>query len=870
MFGALQRGLAALVVTSLVACGGGGGGGSETAAPAANRAPRATVLASGDVGAVGADVHGTLGGMIRLDGTASSDDDHDTLSYEWTLVAKPAASQLVLPAAGAATLEWRPDAIGVYTVALKVSDSKGGSSTQQLTITVDNHAPVSSLAVTAQFTAVPMTAPTQAVTVGASIVLDATASTDPDGHAVTVTFELTERPAASSAALTTLGKTARLATDTTGLFKVKVKGSDGRGGSFESLYTFNADNRAPNPVVATAVQPLVADAGQGAVQASVGYDVVLNGTGSSDPDGDPLTHGWLMTSRPPGSAAALSSANGTATALRPDVLGNYVVTLTVTDSRGAKSVRTTVVEVNNRRPVAQITTNATPLALPSAPNVRLPLGTEVTLRGSASTDADGDTLSYAWSVDARPAGSTALLSAGNVADPRFTADQEGSYIFRLRVTDSAGAFSERTIGIDVGTHAPVAMLDRNRMSLLVGSVAQASASLSFDDDGDALSFEWTLDAKPVGSSASIATANTQNLSFTPDVPGTYVAAVTVRDARSASVGYVTIRALAQITGSVTLDFLPDDARYSTGLDKLVAVATNPNTVRIIDPFIGSVRSVALPVAVKNFSLSPDGKLAVVLHEGLFSLIDLDTATLIRTSATGGAQTDAFVTNSGVVFLIGQTGGQWVDESVVAIDGRTGAKIVQTGGYMGMFYGTQYGVFADRLNKVFLMEQGLSPSDISYFSFNPATLQVTDMGDSPYHGDYSMAVPLFLSGTQDLLFTAYGNFFRTDTLAYAGQLSGVTRMLGFTHSSSEQEALVLQAGPSNSNSYPYPPTYPSAYKRFTGSLLLPDGELALPQVNGAQSYGIKIFHSAAGSHVVLVQTGSNEQHGAGAQYHVIVR
>lgn len=858
MLSVFRSGLAALVVASLAACGGGGGS-PETSQPAANHAPRATLLASGDVRASGSEISATLGGLVRLDGSTSMDDDHDALGYEWTLVSKPAGSVVALPSSTASLVEWRPDVMGDYTLSLKVSDPHGASSTQQVVVTVNNRAPVSSLVMTTQFAAIPVTLPTQAVTVGANVLLDASASTDPDGDTVSVGFVLTEKPASSTATLSIVGKMARLVPDALGQFKVRVTGTDARGATFESNYSFDANNRAPNPIMAASVTPVVASAGQNTVQASVGYDVVLNGGASSDPDGDAITRQWTMT-KPAGSTAVLSSASGTASGFSADLLGNYVVTLTATDPRGAKSVYTTTVQVNNRRPIANIGTNATPQALPSVPNVRLPLGTELTLRGSASVDADGDALAYVWSVDARPTGSTAALSAANVADPKFTADREGSFIFRLRVTDTAGAFSERTIGVDVGSHAPVAVLNRNRMSLLVGASAQASASLSFDEDGDAMSFQWTLDARPSGSSATIVNSNTANLVFTPDIAGTYIAAVTVSDGHSASIGYVTIKALAQISSSVSLGFVPDDARYSTGLDKLVAVATNPNTVRIIDPFTGSLTSVALPVGVKNFSLSPDGKLAVVLHEGLFSLVDLETSALIRTASTSGAQTDAFVTNAGIVFLIGQTGGQWVNESVVTINGRTGVKIAQTGGYMGMFYGTQYGVFADRLNKVFLMEQGLSPSDIDYFSFNPATYQVTNMGDSPYHGDYSMTAPLFLTDNQDLVFTAYGNFFRTDTLAYAGRLAGVTQMRGFSHSSLAEEALVLQGGSS----------YPASYKRFTGSLMLPDADLALPLVNGAQSYGIKIFHSAAGAHVVLVQTGSDAPRGTGAQYHVITR
>ena len=38
----------------------------------------------------------------------------------------------------------------------------------------------------------------------------------------------------------------------------------------------------------------------------------------------------------------------------------------------------------------------------------------------------------------------------------------------------------------------------------------------------------------------------------------------------------------------------------------------------------------------------------------------------------------------------------------------------------------------------------------------------------------------------------------------------------------------------------------------------------------QSYGIGIFHDASARHVMLVQTGTSEENGAGALYFLIVR
>ncbi len=828
-----------------------------------NRAPRATVLASGDVrsGLTGASV--TLGGLVRLDASTSTDDDRDTLSIEWALLSRPAGSNLSLPSITATVIEWRADVLGAYTFQLKVTDPKGASSTQQVTITADNRAPSAALLVTPQFTPVPTNAPTQAVTSGANVLLDGSGATDPDGDALSLVFELTERPPGSAAALAVTGKTARFSADLAGLYRLRVRGSDGRGGSYEALYSFDANNRAPNPVLLAGATAGPAQGGQTTLQASVGYDVVLDSAGSSDPDGDAFTREWLLGTRPAGSTAALSSSGPNAR-FSPDVLGEYVVTLTLRDARGATSLHTTRVQVNNRRPVANVTSNAQPLALPSVPNVRLPLGTQVTLRGSPSVDADGDALTYLWTVEARPAGSSAALSSPQSADPTFTADVEGSYVFRLRVSDPSGAASERSIGLDVGSYAPVAVVDRGRITLVAGETARASAALSYDEDGDSLSFQWTLDARPAGSSASIATPNSAELSLTPDLPGTYVAAVTVRDGRSASIAYVTLQVLASTATSVTLSFAPDNARYSLGLDRLIATATNPDTVRIVNPFNGAVRTVALPAGVKNFSLSPDGLLAAVLHEGSVSLVDLNLGTLLRTSATGGAHTDAFVSNAGVVMLIGQTGGQWVAEPVVTINGRTGQKIVQNGATsssgFAFFYGTQLGVFADRQNKVFFVAQGLSPSDISFFQIDPASHQVTRTGDSPYHGDYSIGAPLFLNETQSLVFTALGTYFRTDSLAYAGRLGGVSALRSLSHSASAEELLVLPDGPSLADTY----------KRYTGALLLPASDLPLPSVAGQASYGLAVFHSAAGRHVVLVQTGSAQPRDAAARYHLVMR
>ena len=76
--------------------------------------------------------------------------------------------------------------------------------------------------------------------------------------------------------------------------------------------------------------PPVADAGPNQTVATGGL-VGLDGSASSDPDGDPLTHSWAFITRPVGSAATLSSSNSVTPAFTADLEGTYQIRLTVND-----------------------------------------------------------------------------------------------------------------------------------------------------------------------------------------------------------------------------------------------------------------------------------------------------------------------------------------------------------------------------------------------------------------------------------------------------------------------------------------------------------------------------------------------------------
>ena len=815
--------------------------------------------------AVGAADAATFTGTdIKLDASATVDPEGDAVSYAWAVVTRPAGSAVAINST-TAVANFRADIAGTYVLSLRVTDSKGATSEKQATVLVSlNSAPVTSVAITASYSAISNTTATRIVTIGALVLLDGTGSHDADGDPVTTSWTLIDRPVGSAAQLVVDGKTARLATDVAGVYTVRARGTDPSGAYSETLYPVEAVGTVPQVMVVASMTNTPVSVGSTVVSGTTGYLMSLSGSASTNPDGGTLTYAWSLVSKPVGSATVLDGSTGKFTAMTPDLLGDYVVKLTTTASSGAASTFQTTVSVKNRRPIASIGSNATPVALPSGPTLRLPANTTVTLRGTSSFDADGDTLSYRWTLDSKPAGSTTSLSASNTNTVQMTTDLSGSYEVTLRVTDPSGAYSEQRLTIASGNTAPVATIDKERLSVIAGTAVAASAARSIDDDGDALSYSWAIDAKPANSVASTSSTSAV-LSFTPDVPGTYIASVTVSDGKASSVAYVTIKALSTEATSFSLPFLPLMSRYSRGLDRLIVMSGAPDKLNIVDPFSGAIASIPLPGGARSINLSANGKLAVVLHESKVSLVDLDNATLLRTTDTTVKWGEAFVTDAGLVYLVNAS---YNGPGIGVIDGKTGIDRTGTLGKAASFFGNGSGVYSSIKHKAFTTSVGLSPSDIYYIALD-AQGAVRELGDSPYHGTYPMTSPLFLNATEDLIFNSSGYYFRTDTLSYVGKLPNTLGFIALSHSATVEEIITLSLGSASDPFYNIT-VYSPTYRRFTGALFAAGADLGFPKIAGLQSYGINLFHSANDNHIAIVQTGSATANAAGLQYYVIRR
>lgn len=169
--------------------------------------------------------------------------------------------------------------------------------------------------------------------------------------------------------------------------------------------------------------------------------VTLNGSSSTDPDGDTLSYQWQQISGP---AVTLNNANSAITSFSAGAVSQdevLVFELTVNDGalNDTDSVQITLKAQSqgNTAPVADAGSNQTVAA-----------NATVTLDASASSDADGDTLSYSWQ---QLSGTAVTLSNANSVQSSFSAPTLSSnedLVFQVLVDDGTDSdFATVTITV---------------------------------------------------------------------------------------------------------------------------------------------------------------------------------------------------------------------------------------------------------------------------------------------------------------------------------------------------------------------------------------------------------------------------------------
>lgn len=98
------------------------------------------------------------------------------------------------------------------------------------------------------------------------------------------------------------------------------------------------------------------------------------------------------------------------------------------------------------------TPNEGPTAVATADQIEVLVNDLVTFDGSASSDPDGDDLTYQWTLIDAPSGSVAEIVGADTVHPTFTPDVSGEYKVDLIVTDPMGLQS--TAGLNIAATDP--------------------------------------------------------------------------------------------------------------------------------------------------------------------------------------------------------------------------------------------------------------------------------------------------------------------------------------------------------------------------------------------------------------------------------
>ena len=462
----------------------------------------------------------------------------------------------------------------------------------------------------------------------------------------------------------------------------------------------NEDRETITVTVSGVNSPPSADAG-GPYSIGEGEDLVLDGSGSSDPDTDPLTYNWDIDN---------DGQYDDATGVNPTVPWLTLVGLGFDDDGGSYPIG---LEVDDGTDTDTATVNWTIVNTPPTITVT---GSGTVGEGSvytanlAVTDPGADTVTQ-WIINWGDG--TIDTLAGNPASATHTYVNPGEYNITASVADEDGTWTEADLFVpsfvngssflgrydgtagafvtDLGGGSPLtggrdAVIGPD--GLLYVASYWGSAVLRFDPATDSY-----VDAFVASGSGGL--GGPSGLTFGPD-GNLYVSDYDTNSVRrydgttGASLGTFVTAGSGSLTQPAGLTFGPDDNLYVVSYDGMYEVKRyNGTTGAYIDNFVGVIGS----FNPEDLEFGPDGNLYVAFH---------GDDKVRRFNGTTGAYINDFVTagsgglNGPTGLGFGPDGDLYVSsdltDSVKRYDGTTGAYIdnfvsAGSGGLDRPFYAT---------------------------------------------------------------------------------------------------------------------------------------------------------------------------------------
>jgi len=372
----------------------------------------------------GQDQDVTVGSLVTLDGRNSYDPDGDLITYNWTIIMVPSGSIADLNNPTSVMPTFTADVQGEYRISLTVNDGQADSAPIEVVIiaTLPNVAPTANAG------------PDQSVVTGSTVLLDGTGSFDPDGDPITYQWQILSGPEGSTASLDYPSSvTPTFIADEVGQYTILLTVNDGE-----------LDSLPDDVIVISAIPNALPVSYAGGDQiVSKNTTIQLDGRGSSDPNNDPLTYSWTIVSKPEGSTSELNDPASPTPQILADKAGDYVFTLIVFDGQLYSNPDTVVIKVVNDPPIAE-----------AGPDHYGLVGIPIDLNGSASSDPNGDVLTYQWSIVSAPSGSTAVIVNPTSMTPSITPDLPGIYGIQLVVNDNSSDSAPDTVNLTVRVRVP--------------------------------------------------------------------------------------------------------------------------------------------------------------------------------------------------------------------------------------------------------------------------------------------------------------------------------------------------------------------------------------------------------------------------------
>ncbi len=395
------------------------------------------------------------GTNVTLDGSASEDLDGTIVSFSWEQLAGETVD--LIGADTAVATFTAPANSGTLTFALTVEDDEGQTSTDTVDVIV-NFAPVADAGGNFE------------IATNVEGTLDCSGSTDADG--VIASFQWTQLagdPVTLVGADTAIATFIAPGTPQFLVFQCAVTDDLGFGDSDVIVGTVFAND------------PPVADAGNDQI-VSPGASVTLDGTRSTDPDGEVAAFAWevalCVTIDGPCELELDDPASATPSFTAPGARGFAHIALTVTDDVNANAFDTTVVYFANQAP------EAVAVADPACVSP----GDTVTLDASGSSDIDGTIASFAWT---QVAGDPVTINNADAAVATFTAPNSAAPLtFEVAVTDDSGETSFAQVSVSLNalpTAVPVCDI-----AVLEGQTVNCDGSAS----ANAIEFTWDSPTDP--------------------------------------------------------------------------------------------------------------------------------------------------------------------------------------------------------------------------------------------------------------------------------------------------------------------------------------------------------------------------------------